>query len=817
MSKNKDKTRKTLTFKHLSSKDVEIAGGKGASLGEMTQAGIPVPPGFVVLSTAFEKFLEQTDLNIEVDSILDSVNHKEIHTVKGASDKIKALILRAEIPKDIAEEIQKFFKKLGAKYVAVRSSATAEDSSAAAWAGQLESYLNTAEENLLENVKKCWASLFTPRAIFYRFEKNLHKQKISVAVVVQKMVESEKSGIAFSVHPVTEDKNQIIIEAGLGLGEAIVSGQITPDSYVVEKQPRRIIDKNILVQTKGLYRSNSGGNEWRNIPKEKGKRQVLADKEILDLSEIILRIENHYGFPSDIEWAFENGNFYIVQSRPITTLGQGQKEELKAEQKDYVETNFGNWKLGITRNMSFWHQWMSSWGHYHYSKDFGVKARNQQLTITTNGTQTSAFFRPENVAEYSKAVLQMVSTIDGINNLKSRYQKFADELFTSLNQLHKELSTKNWDDFTDKYTRLSAGLFLTSIIGRAGMAKLIDLLKEKGFSDEDIPEIIAVTTYPDEHTPLFKSQIDLLKIGAKVQGGIPHTEKTDLLNEWLKNHGFIPVNFCEDPWTLSDAEKQLDELLQKDCASELKKSKEEHENRVKEKNRRLGEIGDKEISILAQAIAEGTYLNEFRKNVFSRVSLGYRDIFSEIAKLGGSENWRDCFYLLPDEMRSLLEGAKFEIKEIVSKRKIVGHYTDEVGINHFIEGNDLKKFVDFIETAYGKSSAQNVASEKTIKGFTANKGVVEGVVRIVLSAKDFHKINRGDVLVTTMTSVDFVPIMEKAGAFVTNEGGITSHAAIVAREMNKPCIIGTQIATKVLRDGNKVKVDGNRGIVEVLG
>ena len=156
-------------FKNLSKNDTSIAGGKGASLGEMTQADIPVPGGFVILSNTFEKFLEQTDLNVEIDSILDSVNHKEIHTIEGASEKISALILRAEIPQNIEQEIKKFFKNLNSKYVAVLSSATAEDSVSAAWAGQLESYLNTTEENLLENVKKCWASLFTPRAIFYRF------------------------------------------------------------------------------------------------------------------------------------------------------------------------------------------------------------------------------------------------------------------------------------------------------------------------------------------------------------------------------------------------------------------------------------------------------------------------------------------------------------------------------------------------------------------------------------------------------------------------------------------------------------------------
>jgi pyruvate, water dikinase len=230
------------------------------------------------------------------------------------------LIKNISMPKSMAEEIKKNYKNLDSKYVAVRSSATAEDGQDYSWAGQLDSYLNTTKKNLLEKVQYCWASLFTPRAIFYRFEKGLYATKISVAVVVQKMVNAEVSGIAFSVHPVTEDQNQMIIEAGFGLGEAIVSGQITPDSYVVEKHPRRIIDININTQTKGLYKSKKEGNEWVDISEPKASSQVLNKKQIFKLSEIILKIENHYGFPCDIEWAIENDNFYILQSRPITTL-----------------------------------------------------------------------------------------------------------------------------------------------------------------------------------------------------------------------------------------------------------------------------------------------------------------------------------------------------------------------------------------------------------------------------------------------------------------------------------------------------------------
>lgn len=310
----------TKKFQQISKSDAPIAGGKGASLGEMTQAGIPVPPGFVLLSESFERFLEETDLNVEIDAILKKVDHQKIHTVENASEKIQALILKAKMPEDIKQEVKKEFQKLKTEFVAVRSSATAEDGAEAAWAGQLESYLNTTEKTLLANVQKCWASLFTPRAIFYRFEKKLHQQKISVAVVVQKMIESEVSGIAFSVHPVTQDYNQIIIEAGLGLGEAIVSGSITPDAYVIEKKSREIIDINVSEQSRGLFRKKDGGNLWQDIPAGDGAKQKLNRKQILELSDLIMMIEDHYGFPCDIEWAFEKKKFYIVQSRPITTL-----------------------------------------------------------------------------------------------------------------------------------------------------------------------------------------------------------------------------------------------------------------------------------------------------------------------------------------------------------------------------------------------------------------------------------------------------------------------------------------------------------------
>ncbi|MDD4271655.1 MAG: PEP/pyruvate-binding domain-containing protein [Patescibacteria group bacterium] len=307
-------------FKQLSYKDVSEAGGKGASLGEITNAGLSVPPGFVLLANVFDRFLEETDLNAEIAAVLKKVNYKDINSVDKASNVIRDLIDDQDIPADIKKEILVEFKKLKSKFVAVRSSATAEDSSVASWAGELETYLDTTEKNLLENVKKCWSSLFTPRAIFYRQEKKMLKTKVSVAVVVQQMIDSEISGIAFTVHPVTRDKNQMIIEAGWGLGEAIVSGQVTPDAYVIDKRDLSIIDINVAKQEMMIVRKAGGGIKHTVAPKAIQEKQKFNGKQIIELAKICAAIEKHYKKPQDIEWAFAKGKFYITQSRPITTL-----------------------------------------------------------------------------------------------------------------------------------------------------------------------------------------------------------------------------------------------------------------------------------------------------------------------------------------------------------------------------------------------------------------------------------------------------------------------------------------------------------------
>ncbi len=581
------KTMFTKSFTQIGKHDANTAGGKGASLGEMTQAGIPVPSGFVVLADAFEQFLKETDLNVEIDSILHTVNHQEMHTVEHASERIQKLILEAKMPEDIANEIKSEFEKLGAEFVAVRSSATAEDSASAAWAGQLDSFLNTNEETLLENVQKCFASLFTPRAVFYRFEKGLHDQKISVAVVVQKMVDSEKSGIAFSVHPVTEDRNQLIIEAGFGLGEAIVSGQITPDSYVVEKRLDNEDDaKNILLS-----------------------RVFSREKSLLYFS--MWNDSDRLGYKHFLDYDVQN-NLFIVPPR-------GQK------------------------------------GSVWYSFD-----------------------------EFSK--------------IEERLK----------NQL-----TQNFETFT------------TLIFERL---------------DTD-----------------WKLLLPYLNGNKIIKDGQEFEFYYNTLVHW---------------WSAMNTVFGVPDMA--DASADLK---------------------TKVLSIRTESEKFTEEMNKLMISFFETSFPPYKDLSHVIT---------------PNEVVKL-SADKLELDELEAvKDRLSGCFI----LNGVIQ--NLKTLEDTLKQnhlALEKIEADNATE---IKGSPAFKGVIAGIVRIVHGFKDLDMVQEGDVLVTEMTNPDYVPTMKKIVAIITDEGGITCHAAITSRELKIPCIIGTKIATQVLRDGDLVEVDADNGVVRVL-
>lgn len=663
----------TQPFKKISKNDVPIAGGKGASLGEMTQVGIPVPDGFVVLSDAFERFLSESDLSVEIDSILHGVEVEKMHTVEHASENIQKLILEAAMPGDIEKEIEEGFKLLGASLVAVRSSATAEDSASAAWAGQLDTFLNTTHETLLTNVQKCWASLFTPRAIFYRFEKNLHKDKISVAVVIQKMVQSEISGVAFSVHPVTQDRNQLIIEAGFGLGEAIVSGQITPDSYVVEKEPQRIVDKNISQQDRGIFGKAEGGNEWKALESSATQEQKLSDKQILTLSEIIVKIEKHYYLPCDIEWAYEDGKFYIVQSRPITTL---DSTPLAASKK--ILTNI----FSREKSLYYFDLW-NQCDREGAEKFFGHRFEPVLFIIPPKGKKGSVWYWSKNMDTVNHTALEMLTGEGG----EQLFQKMMKEIELAWTSLEPYAKGKNIE------------------------------------SPEEL-----------------------------------QTYQRELLRYWQTMNSAL--------WAIIDDPK-LPENIRKYFIG------------VRERTERYSE----RWSLLPTEYFE----THFQK---------YREIASVI---------------MFNEMVRLIEGSVSEDELSKFRSRMNGCFLLGETVHDGLDSLD-----NFLASQHLELERVKDESIQEMRGTVAFPGCVQGKVKIIDGSRDIEKITEGDILVTQMTNPKYVPAIKVSAAIVTDEGGALCHAAIVARELKKPCIIGTKVATQVLHDGDLIEVDANNGIVRII-
>ncbi len=786
---------------NLSNKDVLIAGGKGASLGELMRANISVPNGFVVLTTAFEKFLDDTDLRQEILAQLNKAKQNKIHTIEQASRLIQSLILNAEIPKDIAEVIVKNYSTLNTKYVAVRSSATAEDSSSDAWAGQLETYLNTTEKTLLENIKKCWASLFTPRAIFYRLEKGLKENNVSVAVVVQEMIESEKAGIAFSVHPVTQDKNQMIIEAGFGLGEAIVSGEITPDAYVVSKKDDEIVDININKQTKALYKKDSGGNEWIELG-DKGEKQVLNEKEILELAKIIKKIEKHYTTPQDIEWAFANGKFYITQSRPITTLELSQLlDKAKKEEKFIIPRTREHCLSPV-----YWNPVLhtSKFVEKNYGKKFSIV-----YNFFSNGKMNAVIPKDEWQEIGNYITKNLISREKYFNSLEKKTEKAKQKIIYFLADIKKknlsEYSFYNLIDIIDEIYNLfinydSASVFAWFVAGDTLKQKIKKILKIES-KDLDI------ITLPKKQTFTTQMERKILEISLKKT-----VTKKNLKNLFDKYY-WIPFGY-DGPtiWDETTFKEHIDKYKKNIKTTKAKLDKMiKMEEELRQKSKKILKklkLNNKEKKLI-HILQTITIWTDERKMLEFQLFFWYHQILKEFEKRYNFPIL-NLKYLFIDEIKKLNKKTN-TLKKITKQRIKQEFMTISTDGNIRIATNqEMQKIKKIIKKHIKKGDLRgNVACRGPKTKYIAR-------VKVLNSSKECKKIKEGEILVATMTTPDYVPAMNRALGFITDEGGITCHAAIVSRELGKPCIIGTKTASQILKDGDLIEINTNTGIIKII-
>ena len=685
----------TKNLQQLSKSDTSTAGGKASSLGELLNAGIQAPEGFAILTHTFEKFLQATNLTQEIQSLLSTADKQKVHIIESVSETITNLILSQEIPAEISLEILENFKLLDAQFVAVRSSATAEDGADHAWAGQLDSYLNVTQADLLEKVKHCWASLFTPRAIFYGIEKNLDSTKISVAVIVQKMVEADSAGVGFSVHPVTENVNQIIVEAGYGLGEAVVSGTITPDSYIVSKNPLKVISINVSSQEKGLFKLPNGGNEWKAIPESLQNSQVLTRNQIYELSKQIIRIEEFFGFPCDIEWAYQNDKLYILQSRPITTLGQNPVQKDSNQNQEY-ELHFRQ-------------------------TDFPLLF-------------SSIVFRPENYGAFDYLILQENTSIAGYLSP------------TGVAQAHE-------------------------------------------FSKELLDENIASTKIR-----LLEEFLDDLKNNHTINK-LASIHASDFFARWeivesLCNKIGQYYRFCENPMVSALEEEVIEACPRNEDLLKVLQDPEIADqlgftNTQKRYLHRLIHIGELKFHIHHNFGPIFDALDSLLQDISNHYNI-------------------DLIYLLnstDSELKDIILNSKLPDIETI-KTRLTGLLYRPQQQPIFATGQEYTE-------AKNKLEPTNITE---VKGIVAYAGIGKGKAKIHLSLLSGEEIPPNTVLVAGMTNPQIVPYLNNAVGIITDEGGLTCHAAIISRELKIPCLIGTKIATQIFKNGQQVTVNANNAI-----
>jgi len=720
--------------------DVSIVGGKAANLGELIKLGVNVPLGFTITSLAYKEFLEKNRLKKQVN---DFYKQK-----KKNFNKIQKEIIESDIPKELEHKIVENFSKIKGN-VAVRSSATIEDSKNASFAGQFSTFLNVnTKDNLIKAVKKCYASQFNQRNVSY-----MKKVKASfplIAVVIQKMVQPKKAGVIFTVNPVTNENN-IVVESVKGIGEALVSGEVTPNSYVLEK-------KEFKIQNKAF----SGNGR-------------LTNKELKDLWLVAKNIEAFFGSPQDIEWAIAD-KLYIVQARPVTTLGT------KTSKK---------WMKILSREYGVQYTEVSLRCLTSEVKDLVPYSFHDQIYLPEHGNEV-CYIKEEKWKNLVKS-LESKWNEKNADKFEKIFVKTGNQLVSFTEKLSKlDLEKKNNPKLKKlylKYRKLNiryTSFIWTAFILNDSFAQKAEEILNKNFRGKKRHEY-----HESVFSPEKKSSI--LELTYLVSKNKNNSDK--YLSELYGKFNWIPcLDIHKAPWTKKEF---LDYLRQ------IKKRKIEQANVISKLPIKTTE---KNALNVAKKFA---YLKDLRDD-FRRKSvyLARNSILGEIALRMGI-SLEDFSYLQEKEVLIFLDKGIVP-QNIEQRKKGFGIFFDNDKNIKCLYGKDALKLAQKygVDFKYKKTKSSN--------GLIASIGVAKGIVKIVRGIKDLSKIRKNDIMVAVTTHPDYVPAMEKCSAIVTDEGGITCHAAIVSRELKVPCIVGTKNSTKIFKDNDVVQIDATNGTIKLL-
>ncbi len=866
-----------LGFQEIDKTKLMVVGGKGANLGELSKIeGIRVPDGFCISTEAFKRIIGETSSINELLDQLSLLKVEDRDKIGELSSEIRSVIEGIAIPQDIHEEITRLLSRLDEKNAyAVRSSATAEDLPTASFAGQQDTYLNIiGKEAILKHISKCWASLFTDRAVIYRMQNGFDHKKVHLAVVIQKMVYPEAAGIMFTADPITSNRKLLSIDASFGLGEALVSGLVSADCYKVQEE--EIVDKMIATKKLAIYGRKEGGTETQQIAPDQQKTQTLTEQQILQLARIGRQIEAYFGCPQDIEWCLVDDTFYIVQSRPITTLYPIPEAN---DQENHVYISVGHQQMMTDAmkplGISFWQltaarPMFTAGGRLFVDvtddlaspakRDILVNVlgksdpliRGALVTILERGDFIKSL--PNDKQEQSAGKSNQGRPPAGYQTLNENDPAIVSDLMkrsqTSIEELKQSIQTKSGPELIDFIQEdiqqlrkgisdpQGFGVFMTAMnasswinekmkewLGERNVADTLsqsvpnNITSEMGLALLDVADVIR--PYPEviEYLQHVKDDNFLDEL-VQFDGG---QESRDAIHAYLNKYGMrcageidiTRTRWSEKPTTL--VPMILSNIKNFEPGESKRKFEQGRQEALKKEQEVLdrlkqlpdGEQKAKETKRMISLIRNFIGYREYPKyGMISRYFVYKQALLKEaehLVQAGVLHEKEDIYYLTFEELREVVRTHKLD-DQIISKRKDEYTFYEKLTPPRVLTSDG--------EIIAGEYKREHLPAEALV-GLPVSSGVIEGRARVILHMEDAD-LEEGDILVTSFTDPSWTPLFVSIKGLVTEVGGLMTHGAVIAREYGLPAVVNVENATKLINDGQKIRVNGTEGYVEIL-
>ncbi|MBD2682485.1 MULTISPECIES: phosphoenolpyruvate synthase [Nostoc] len=866
-----------LCFQDIDKTKLKVVGGKGANLGELSRIeGIHVPDGFCISTEAFKRIIGETP---SINELLAQLSHllvEDRHKISELSGEIRSFIEGITIPEDINEEIASLLSRLGEKNAyAVRSSATAEDLPTDSFAGQQDTYLNIiGKEAISQHISKCWASLFTERAVIYRLQNGFDHRKVHLSVVVQKMVFGQVAGILFTADPVNCNRKVLSIDASFGLGEAMVRGIVNADIYKVCNG--KVIDKKISPKKLAIYALKDGGTKEQEIEPHRQNRQALTDEQILQLERIGRKIEEHFGCPQDIEWCLVDDTFHIVQSRPITTLYPIPEA---SDRQNHVYVSVGHQQmmtdpmkpLGLSLFQLTAARPMYKAGGRLFvdiTPDLASPVRREIIVDVLGKSEPLIKDALMSIIERGDFIQSLPNDKKELDSGKSNKSPSPADFQTlneydptivsdliksnqvSIDDLKHNIQTKSGLDLIDfilediqklkksLFDPQSFGVIMTAMNASSWInEKMKEWLDEKNVADtlsQSVPNNITssmglelldvadvIRPYPEVINYLQHVKDDsFLDELVKFDGG---KEAQDAISAYLKKYGMRcagEIDITKTRW--SEKPSTLVPLI----LSNIKNFEPNASDRKFEQGRQSALKKEQELLDRLKQLPDGEQKAEQTKRMIGLIRnfIGYREYpkygivnryfvykqallkeAEQLVQAGVIYEKEDIYYLTFEELREVVCTNKLDY-QIISKRK------DEYKL--YKKLTPPRVITSDGEIIAGRYKRENLPAE-AIVGLPVSSGVIEGRARVILNMEDAD-LEDGDILVTSFTDPSWTPLFVSIKGLVTEVGGLMTHGAVIAREYGISAVVGVESATKLIDDGQRIRVNGTEGYIEIL-